>query len=168
MDTIAKAKNKLPLDFITELNNTFNPRIVDKILSGMLEKRFATLRVNNLKYNIEDLKKIFDNIGIEYELVPWYKDALILLNCNESQIQNLEIYKNGYIYLQSLSSMIPPLVLDPKENDKVLDLTAAPGSKTLQPYLFRDMHDALLQKSQLVVLEGYYLIYLPFHPLKNL
>ena len=132
MDTIAKAKNKLPLDFITELNNTFNPRIVDKILSGMLEKRFATLRVNNLKYNIEDLKKIFDNIGIEYELVPWYKDALILLNCNESQIQNLEIYKNGYIYLQSLSSMIPPLVLDPKENDKVLDLTAAPGSKTTQ------------------------------------
>ena len=132
MDTIAKAKNKLPLDFITELNNTFNPRIVDKILFGMLEKRFATLRVNNLKYNIEDLKKNFDNIGIEYELVPWYKDALILLNCNESQIQNLEIYKNGYIYLQSLSSMIPPLVLDPKENDKVLDLTAAPGSKTTQ------------------------------------
>ena len=132
MDTIAKAKNKLPLDFITELNNTFNPRIVDKILSGMLEKRFATLRVNNIKYNIEDLKKYFDNIGIEYELVPWYKDALILLNSNESQIQNLEIYKNGYIYLQSLSSMIPPLVLNPKENDKVLDLTAAPGSKTTQ------------------------------------
>ena len=34
--------------------------------------------------------------------------------------------------MQSLSSMIPPLVLDPKENDKVLDLTAAPGSKTTQ------------------------------------
>ena len=132
MDTIAKAKNKLPLDFITELNNTFNTRIVDKILSGMLEKRFATLRVNNIKYNIEDLKKYFDNIGIEYEDVPWYKDALIILNSNESQIQNLEIYKNGCIYMQSLSSMIPPLVLAPKENERVLDLTAAPGSKTTQ------------------------------------
>ena len=132
MDTIAKAKNKLPLDFITELNNTFNPRIVDKILAGMLEKRFATLRVNKIKYNIEDLKKYFNKIGVEYDNVPWYNDALIILNSNETQIQNLEIYKNGYIYLQSLSSMIPPLVLDPKENEKVLDLTAAPGSKTTQ------------------------------------
>ena len=132
MDTIAKAKNKLPLDFITELNNTFNPRIVDKILAGMLEKRFATLRVNKIKYNIEDLKKYFNKIGVEYDNVPWYNDALIILNSNETQIQNLEIYKNGYIYMQSLSSMIPPLVLDPKENEKVLDLTAAPGSKTTQ------------------------------------
>lgn len=132
MDTVAKAKNKLPLDFITELNNTFNPRIVDKILAGMLEKRFATLRVNKIKYNIEDLKKYFDKIGVEYDNIPWYKDALIILNSNESQIQNLEIYKNGYIYLQGLSSMIPPLILNPKENEKILDLTAAPGSKTTQ------------------------------------
>ena len=34
--------------------------------------------------------------------------------------------------MQSLSSMIPPLVLNPKENERVLDLTAAPGSKTTQ------------------------------------
>ena len=53
MESVAKAKSKLPLDFITELNNTFNPRIVDKILSGMLEKRYTTLRVNSIKYNIE-------------------------------------------------------------------------------------------------------------------
>lgn len=132
MESVAKAKSKLPLDFITELNNTFNPRIVDKILSGMLEKRYTTLRVNSIKYSVEELKKYFDHIGIKYETVPWYDDALIILNSNESQIQSLEIYKNGFIYMQSLSSMLPPLVLEPKENEKVLDLTAAPGSKTTQ------------------------------------
>lgn len=132
MESVAKAKSKLPLDFITELNNTFTPRIVDKILSGMLEKRYTTLRVNSIKYNIEELKKYFDNIGIKYKTVPWYDDALIILNSNESQIQSLEIYKNGFIYMQSLSSMLPPLVLKPKENERVLDLTAAPGSKTTQ------------------------------------
>ena len=36
------------------------------------------------------------------------------------------------MYFQSLSSMIPPLVLAPKEGDRVLDMTAAPGSKTTQ------------------------------------
>ena len=132
MESVAKVKSKLPLDFITELNNSFNPRIVDKILSGMLEKRYTTLRVNSIKYNVEELKKYFDNIGIKYKTVPWYDDALIILNSNESQIQSLEIYKNGFIYMQSLSSMLPPLVLEPKENEKVLDLTAAPGSKTTQ------------------------------------
>lgn len=132
MESVAKAKSKLPLDFITELNNTFNPRIVDKILSGMLEKRYTTLRVNSIKYNVEELKKYFDSIEIKYKTVPWYDDALIILNSNENQIQSLEIYKNGFIYMQSLSSMIPPLILEPKENEKVLDLTAAPGSKTTQ------------------------------------
>ncbi len=39
---------------------------------------------------------------------------------------------NGNYYLQSLSSMIPPLVLNPSSSDRVLDLCAAPGSKTTQ------------------------------------
>ena len=38
----------------------------------------------------------------------------------------------GKYYIQSLSSMIPALVLNPKESDAVLDLCAAPGSKTTQ------------------------------------
>lgn len=38
----------------------------------------------------------------------------------------------GYFYLQDLSSMLPPLVLDPKPGEKILDLAAAPGSKTTQ------------------------------------
>ncbi|MBN2421160.1 NOL1/NOP2/sun family putative RNA methylase, partial [Candidatus Woesearchaeota archaeon] len=38
----------------------------------------------------------------------------------------------GYFYVQEASSMIPPVVLDPQENDSVLDVAAAPGSKTTQ------------------------------------
>ena len=39
---------------------------------------------------------------------------LLRKNANEKDIQKLEIYQKGYIYLQSLSSMVPPLVLNPK------------------------------------------------------
>jgi 16S rRNA (cytosine1407-C5)-methyltransferase len=38
----------------------------------------------------------------------------------------------GYYYIQSFSSFIPPLVLNPKDTDVVLDLCAAPGSKTTE------------------------------------
>ena len=42
------------------------------------------------------------------------------------------IYKEGGIYLQSLSSMLPPLFLGPKAGESVLDMAAAPGGKTTQ------------------------------------
>ncbi len=126
------AKNKLPLDFTQEIYNTFSSKIADKILTGMYEKRYTTLRVNTIKYNIEDLIAVLKKENIEFEKVEWYENALIIKNVNERKLQELEIYKNGYIYIQSLSSMIPPLVLNPKRGDKVLDLTAAPGSKTTQ------------------------------------
>ena len=130
--TLAQIKSKMPLEFIEEIYKNFSPRIADKILIGMSEKRLTTLRVNTIKFNMEDLLKILQKENIEYENVEWYNDALIIKNADEKKIQNLDIYTNGYIYLQSLSSMIPPIILNPKKGEKVLDLTAAPGSKTTQ------------------------------------
>lgn len=42
------------------------------------------------------------------------------------------LYKDGSIYLQNLSAMIPPLVLGPQPGQSVLDMCAAPGGKTCQ------------------------------------
>ena len=132
MPSITDTKNRLPDEFVDNLYTMFTPGTVDNIFRGIAEKRYTTLRVNTLKYNIQDLMRYFKEINIKFERVLWYKDALIIKNANEKAIQKLEIYKNGYIYLQSLSSMVPPLVLAPKEGENVLDLTAAPGSKTTQ------------------------------------
>lgn len=125
-------KRKLPKDFVDNLYEMFSPLKVDKILSGMSGKRYTTLRVNTLKYDIQSLMNYFKEINIKFDRVTWYKDALIIKNATEKEIQKLDIYNQGKIYLQSLSSMVPPLILSPKPNEKVLDLTAAPGSKTTQ------------------------------------
>lgn len=132
MISISDAKRKLPKDFIENIYDLYSPLVVDKILQGMITDRFTTLRVNTIKYNVQDLMKYFKEINIKFERVPWYNNALIIKNVKEKDIQKLDIYDKGYIYLQSLSSMIPPLVLNPKQGEKVLDLTAAPGSKTTQ------------------------------------
>ena len=132
MISLAQIKSKLPLDFIENLYKTYNTRIADKILLGMGERRFTTLRVNTLKSNVEEVKECLEKQNVEFEIVSWYKDAIIIKNAQESDLQKMDLYKDGKIYLQSLSSMIPPLVLNPKEGEKVLDLTAAPGSKTTQ------------------------------------
>ena len=38
----------------------------------------------------------------------------------------------GYFYTQEAASMIPPIVLEPKEDEIILDIAASPGSKTTQ------------------------------------
>ena len=132
MLSILDLKRKLPKGFVDELYEQYTPITVDKILTGMLGERNTTLRVNTIKYNIQELMKYLREKNIKFERVSWYNDALIIKNANEKEIQKLDIYEKGYIYLQSLSSMIPPLVLNPKQGENVLDLTAAPGSKTTQ------------------------------------
>lgn len=132
MATILEIKERLPKEFVNNLYEMFTPITVDNILKGIIEKRYTTLRVNTLKYNIQDLMKYFKEKNIKFERVLWYKDALIIKNANEKDIKKLDIYEKGYIYIQSLPSMVPPLILEPKEGEKVLDLTAAPGSKTTQ------------------------------------
>ena len=125
-------KRKLPQAFVDNLYELFSPLTVDKILSGMAGERYTTLRVNTLKYDIQSLMRCFKEKNIKFERVPWYQEALIIKNATEKELQKLDIFEKGCIYLQSLSSMIPPLVLSPKAGERVLDLTAAPGSKTTQ------------------------------------
>lgn len=102
------------------------------IIDGYAQKRPVTLRANTLKTNAEHIKQFFDSMQISYQEVPWYQDAFILEKFSEKEIKELDIYQNGEIYLQSLSSMLPPLVLSPKDNENILDMAAAPGGKTTQ------------------------------------
>ena len=94
--------------------------------------RKVTIRVNTIKTNCDTIKNELLEKHIEHETVPWSKDALILNNVTEKDIRDLEIYQNGEIYLQSLSSMLPPIILNPKQDMDILDMCAAPGGKTTQ------------------------------------
>ena len=110
----------------------YGEEISAKIENGYKAQRPVTLRVNNLKNSLEKVKEKLDEAQIEYETVSWYENALIIKNVREEEIRKLEIYENGEIYLQSLSSMLPPIILEPKAGENILDMTAAPGGKTTE------------------------------------
>lgn len=112
------------------LINQYGKDLTNKILEGYNTKRNPSLRINSIKTNKEIIKKELDKINIKYKDVNWYEDALILENDN---IRELDIYKNGEIYMQNLSSMIPPIILEPKQ-EKILDMAASPGGKTTEIY----------------------------------
>lgn len=110
----------------------YGEEISTKIENGYKAQRPVTLRVNNLKTSLEKAKEKLDEAQIEYETISWYEKALIIKNVREEKIRKLEIYENGEIYLQSLSSMLPPIILEPKAGENILDMTAAPGGKTTE------------------------------------
>ena len=124
--------NNIPEFLYHLLIEQYGENITEKIIDGYSQKRPVTLRANTLKTNIEDIKAVFTNLHFTYKEISWYQDALMMENISEEDIKNFDIYKNGEIYLQSLSSMIPPLVLSPKEDENILDMAAAPGGKTTQ------------------------------------
>lgn len=124
--------NKLSEFLTNELIKQYGEETYNKIIEGYNQKRFTTLRVNTLKAKVSYICSVLSGNNIEYEKVSWNNEALIIKNANEIDIKELEIYKNGEIYLQSLSSMMPAIILEPKENEDILDMTAAPGGKTTQ------------------------------------
>lgn len=123
---------KLPDELFDMLSEHYETSVLDKIYAGFMSERPVTLRVNTLKYSTRQVMEIFRSENIKFERVLWYDDALIVRNLREKDLEKHRLYQEGGIYLQSLSSMIPPLVLNPQSGANVLDLTAAPGSKSTQ------------------------------------
>lgn len=122
---------KVPSLLLDRLNAQYGPALADEIIAGFV-RRPVTLRVNTLKSTQAAVREALSRAGIACETVPWYADALILRNVREDAIQALPEYEAGHMYLQSLSSMLPPLVVNPQKNESILDMAAAPGGKTTQ------------------------------------
>ena len=92
-----------------------------------------SIRVNTLKISVNELKKRLEKKWILTK-IPWHKDAFWIKYRHGSRrdIGNLIEHNLGYFYVQGAASMIPPLALDPQPGELILDMCAAPGSKTTQ------------------------------------
>lgn len=125
-------ENNLPQFLVEQLEEQYGKDLLNEILAGYDVKRKTTLRVNTIKTTNQAVKLVLTENQIQFKEVPWSKGALIIENATENDIKALDIYKKGEIYLQSLSSMLPVIVLEPEEKNDILDMTAAPGGKTTQ------------------------------------
>jgi 16S rRNA (cytosine1407-C5)-methyltransferase len=90
------------------------------------------IRINSLRTTPGKIIRILsEKYGIKTELVHNIDNAIKITEGNELTGKTIE-HALGFYYVQGLSSMLPALVLSPNKDDVVLDLCAAPGSKTTQ------------------------------------
>uniref|UniRef100_A0A915IWB5 SAM-dependent MTase RsmB/NOP-type domain-containing protein n=1 Tax=Romanomermis culicivorax TaxID=13658 RepID=A0A915IWB5_ROMCU len=92
--------------------------------------RPTTIRVNTLKARRRDLAQSLTNRGVNLDPIgKWTKVGLIVYN-SQVPLGATPEYLAGHYILQGASSFLPVMALAPQENEKVLDLCAAPGGKT--------------------------------------
>ena len=92
-----------------------------------------SIRINTLKTSVEEMRNQLLAQGFILEQVPWCREGFFI----EHETGRRDIgctleHQIGYYYVQEAASMIPPLVLDPKPGEIVLDMCASPGSKSTQ------------------------------------
>lgn len=119
------------IDFIESKIKSYYPNHVEAIMAGLKAPKKVTFRVNTLKSSKEAVLSTLEKQGLTVTPVDFSNIAFILNEGHEQDLQSLDIYDQGHIYLQSLSSMLPPIILNPQKGD-ILDMAAAPGGKTTQ------------------------------------
>lgn len=101
-----------------------------RVIGIFSQRAITTIRLNPLKGNVEETKKSLEAKGYELEAIEWDKYSYFIRNHDKSEVSQTLEYQDGKFYIQNLSSILDTLVLDPKEGENILDMCAAPGSKT--------------------------------------
>lgn len=121
---------RLPQEFLHKIKKIY-PQKYNSIVETFLVKTNPSFRINYLKADLVKLRRTLVNQGVKFKELPFPKGAF-LLRTPLREFQQKGVYREGMVFVQGVSSMIPVTVLSPENNDKILDLCAAPGAKTTQ------------------------------------
>lgn len=113
-----------------KLYNLFSPREAFAFFEANEAPRPVVIRTNTLRTHRRDLAQALINRGVTLEPVgKWSKVGLQVFESSVPLGATPE-YLAGHYILQAASSFLPCMALDPQENERVLDMAAAPGGKT--------------------------------------
>jgi len=88
----------------------------------------TSIRINFLKTNREKLELELISKKIKFERTELSDRFLTIKNLGE--LNTLDFFTNGEIYIQDISAGLPVILLDPQEGERIIDFCAAPGGKT--------------------------------------
>lgn len=127
--SIRKYRESIP-DWLDELGSLeLTEKVWEKEIHELNKEAQVVLRVNTLKTNPIQLKKLLEEQSIETFPVGDYSDALVLVK--RQNLQNVNEYKQGLFEIQDASSQLIASFLELKEGMMVIDACAGAGGKSL-------------------------------------
>jgi NOL1/NOP2/sun family putative RNA methylase len=132
MIPLSKVLSILPSSALEYLSTRFTPAQYDAMLLSFREKRGTTFRINTLRSNSSRVQEALRGLHIKAHPINYLESAYQVKGQCDRELLKSELVKCGEVYLQGITSMLPPVILDPEPEDTILDMAAAPGSKTSQ------------------------------------
>ena len=112
-------------DIIKLVSDGYGKEFADAFFERSLEKSPVYVRFNRAAADEEEFFRALGKTGAcRFDMLP---DCYILSSGN---LTGTEAFRKGYFHVQDISSQFACAALNPKENDRVLDLCSAPGGKT--------------------------------------
>lgn len=120
----------LPAPFLDLMEEVLPPDRRDACLASFCLEKPTSFRFNPLRGDPDETRRELECAGFVLTPVPWYHLAVTVEGERRRALTESAPFREGRIYIQSLSSMAAPLALAPEPGETVLDLAAAPGGKT--------------------------------------
>ena len=122
---------QLPNTFLERLRKVLPQHNINQYLDIFHHPFHSTFWVNSLKACTEEIIEALQPT-FTLESYTWHPQAFVISDKQKRALTETNAYQQGKIYILNASSLLPPLVLNPQPGEEILDLTAAPGGKTIQ------------------------------------
>ncbi|MDF2378954.1 MAG: RsmB/NOP family class I SAM-dependent RNA methyltransferase [Candidatus Gracilibacteria bacterium] len=136
----------LPEKFLDRLKLQFPEEYSD--IRKTFIRRPPVLRTNLHLISAEDMEKNLKKQGFELKQVPNLPYSFIVTNKGRKELTQTPEYAEGKFYIQSIASQMIVWAMDPKPGEIILDVCAAPGSKTSQIAMLMNKEGELIANDQ--------------------
>ncbi len=122
----------IPKKYLQRIESFLTTKDKEQVIKGYMNERVCAFRVNILKTTAGEVESFLCTSNIPFDKPVFPALSYVIEKKYEFTLKGSTLFYEGKIYLQGLASQIPANILDLKSNMNVLDVTAAPGSKTTQ------------------------------------
>lgn len=122
-------KYSMPTWILKEWLECYEKETVENMLEDFLQEKPTTIRLNSNVMSKEELVSSLEQEGVHVENHPYLPYALWISSYD--YLADLESFRQGAFYVQDISSMLVAHIANPKKNDTIIDVCAAPGGKAL-------------------------------------
>ncbi len=139
-----------PKDFVDKMSKLLNNEELEELLKTLDSPLKKSIRINILKDKPENIVGCLKEQGFILEQMPWYKYGYFISKNENIRIGNTLEHFLGKIYVQETSSMLPVIALNPQKEEYILDMCAAPGSKTSEIAMHLDNTGLIVANEPLI------------------
>ncbi len=102
---------------------------LEEFLRAINRQPWLGFRVNTLKASVDEVVEKLRRLGLEVRVSPYV--PTVVKYRGHVNYEELDLLKEGKIVPQDDASALAAILLEPKPGERIVDLTAAPGGKTV-------------------------------------